>query len=260
LARLPLWLELAGRRVLVVGGGRVGTRRALMFAEAGAEVRVVGLAFSRELEEAARRGRVELVELDASREEALRPYIEWADIVVAATSEPRVNEAVWRLARGARKWVNDATDAARTEIVVPYRAVFLGGALEVAVTTQGRSGVVARHALERIKSCLEGDTVLEKLYEAMWRVKPVLKALLPDGRARFPIYFRAEEAVLEAIEGGGDPLRAAARAVAEALREHGVEVSEEEVYRMMLEAREPIRALSEQAGGGRLGHGAAGRG
>ena len=243
--RIPLWLEMGNRRVLVVGGGRVGTRRARMFREAGAQVRVVGLGFSEELWEAAAGDPgLELIQLDASDPEALVPHVEWADIVVIATNEPRVNDAVWRLARERRRWVNDATDAARTEIVVPYRASFLGGALEVAVTTQGRSGVVARHALERIRGCLEGDEVLEKLYEAMWRVKPVLKALVPDGRQRFPVYFEAERRVLEAIREGGDPLRAAAEAVAEAVEGiTGRRVGVEEVLAMMLEVREPIVAL-----------------
>ena len=243
MARLPLWVEVSGRRVLVVGAGRVGTRRALMFAEAGAAVRVAGLEFSPELVDAAERGLLETVRLDASREEDLLPHVEWADIVVIATSVPAVNDAVWRVARRLRRWVNDATDASRTEIVVPYRASFLGGALEVAVTTQGRSGVVARHAMERIKACLEADRELEALYEAMWRVKPVLKSIISDGRARFPVYFRVEEAVLDAIRKGGDPVRAAAAALAEAARENGVDISEEEAYRLLMEAREPVKPL-----------------
>ena len=245
MARIPLWLEMSGRRVLVVGGGRVGTRRALMFREAGALVRVVGLRVSRELEERARSDPgLETIVLNASDENAIMPHVEWADIVVVATPSREANETVWRLARRLRRWVNDATDASRTEIVVPYRASFLGGALEVAVTTQGRSGVVARHALEKIKNCIEGDVELEKLYDAMWRVKPVLKALIPDGRLRFPVYFEAEEAVLKAIRSGGDHLRAAAEAVAAAVeRITGRRVGVEEVLRLMMSAEKPVEPL-----------------
>ncbi len=223
-----------------------------MFREAGALVRVVGLSFNEELEERARRDPgLELVELDAGSEEALRPHVEWADIVVVATPSREANEAAWRLARRLRRWVNDATDASRTEIVVPYRAELLDGALEVAVTTQGKSGVVARHALERIKECLEGDEELRLLYDAMWRVKPVLKALVPDGRLRFPVYFEAEEAVLRAIRSGGDHLRAAAEAVAAAVeRITGRRVTVDEVLRLMLSAEKPVEPLRVQGDGG----------
>ena len=39
----PLLLDLTGRRVLVVGAGAVGARRAVALADAGARVEVVAL-------------------------------------------------------------------------------------------------------------------------------------------------------------------------------------------------------------------------
>ena len=42
----PLFIDLKGKKVLVVGGGKVGTRRALYMLKAGAEVIVI----SKELE------------------------------------------------------------------------------------------------------------------------------------------------------------------------------------------------------------------
>ncbi len=250
MARLPLWVEMSGRRVLVVGGGRVGTRRALMFRGAGAEVTVVGLGFSGELVERARGDPgLRLVEMDARDEARLEELVKWADIVVVATPSSEVNDLAWRLARRHRRWVNDATDASRTEIVVPYRLSLLGGALEVAVTTEGRSGVVARHAKDKIRRCLEGDRELETLYEAMWRIKPVLKALIPDGRRRFPVYFEAEKRVLEAIASGGgveEALHAAARTVAEAVeRETGRKLGVDEVLEMMKRVEKPVEPLRE---------------
>ena len=248
MTRVPLWVEMSGRRVLVVGGGRVGARRALFFRSAGALVRVASLEFVEELLEASKRDPgVELVRLDASRLEQLRPLVEWSDLVVIATSDPRVNEMVWRLARELRRWVNDATDASRTEIVVPYRASLLGGGVEVAVTSEGRSGVAARHVLERIKECVDGDEKLRVLYEVMWRVKPVLKALVEDGRRRFPVYFRVEEAVLPHAERGDldAALEAAARVIAaETGRSPG------EVAEMLRSVREPVKPLTGGAGAG----------
>ncbi len=59
--RVPLFIEFSGRNVLVVGGGGVGTRRAIKFLLAGANVRVLSLEFSSELLRYAEQGKVVLI-------------------------------------------------------------------------------------------------------------------------------------------------------------------------------------------------------
>ncbi len=194
--RIPLWLEMSNRRVLVVGGGNVGTRRALMFRRAGAEVRVVAKWFSDKLAEAAKKDNgIRLIEADASNEEELEPHVEWADIVVIATDNEEVNNLVWRLAEKHRRWVNDATNAERTQVVVPYMGEAYNGGLKVAVTSEGRTGVAARNALQRILKCLERDEELRLLYDVMARLKPVLKKHVPIAKQRIPLYYEVEDLV-----------------------------------------------------------------
>ncbi len=194
--RIPLWLEMSNRRVLVVGGGNVGTRRALMFRRAGAEVRVVAKWFSDKLAEAAKKDNgIRLIEADAGNEEELEPHVEWADIVVIATDNEGVNNLVWRLAEKHRRLVNDATNAERTQVVVPYMGEAYNGGLKVAVTSEGRTGVAARNALQRILKCLERDEELRLLYDVMARLKPVLKKHVPIAKQRIPLYYEVEDLV-----------------------------------------------------------------
>jgi len=47
--RIPLWVEASRLRVVIFGGGSVGTRRARLFASAGAKVRVVAKEVSPEI-------------------------------------------------------------------------------------------------------------------------------------------------------------------------------------------------------------------
>jgi len=216
---------MEGRRVLVVGGGNVGTRRALKFLEAGAHVRVLSLYFSDILrEEASRNPRLELVEGDASREDVVREHVSWADIVVIATDNPEVNRIVWSVAKSMRKWVNDATNAERTEVVVPYEGEVFDG-LRFAVTSEGRSGVAARWARDRIKQCLEKDVELKTLFEAMSHAKQFLKKVIPDAKKRFPIYFEIEKDPLfrEAVRRGdvGKAKKRAEEIILEKARELG---------------------------------------
>ncbi len=202
--RIPLWIEASALDVLVVGGGRVGTRRALRFLEAGARVTVLSIEFSRELlEEAERNPRLRLVKGDA-RSVDLGSLLEGKHIVVIAVPDEETVRLVWSEAKKRGVLVNDATDASRTEVVVPYEAVLFNGGLRVAVTSEGRSGVTARHALEKIKRCLEGDRELETMLEALWWAKRYMKSVIPDGRARFPVYFEIERdpAFIEAVKRG----------------------------------------------------------
>ena len=225
MARLPLWVEVSGRHVLVVGGGNVGTRRALWFLEAGAEVVVAALEFSGKLREAASRsgGRLRLVKLDAKAEpQRLRELVEWADIVVIATDNAEVNELVWRLARELRRWVNDATNASRTELVVPYTAKVYGGGLSIAVTSEGLTGVAARHARDYIVECLESNEKLRVLFQVMAAAKKTLKELEPNPKKRLPVYFALEEELTrqpDLLSQNQLPkaLEAAARVIAEKL-------------------------------------------
>ncbi len=238
--RIPLWLEMSSRRVLVVGGGNVGTRRALMFRGAGAEVRVVAKWFSNKLVEAAKKDNgIKLIEADAGNEEELEPHVEWADIVVIATDNEEVNNLVWRLAEKHRRWVNDATNAERTQVVVPYMGEVYNGGLKVAVTSEGRTGVAARNALQKILECLERDEELRLLYDVMARLKPVLKRHVAVAKQRVPIYYEVEELVKPLIEKR-KPLRKiledVASYLAKRLGEIGVRAEKEQLLQELLGA------------------------
>ncbi|MEN9711026.1 MAG: hypothetical protein RL441_1018, partial [Actinomycetota bacterium] len=98
----PLHLELSGRRVLVVGGGAVATRRVVDLVEAGADVFVVAPQVS----EAIRALPVEV---------AIRQYqssdIDGVWLVHAATDVAAINEQVAADAQSSRIWCVRADDA-----------------------------------------------------------------------------------------------------------------------------------------------------
>ncbi len=189
--RIPLWVEASALRVVVFGGGRVGTRRALRFHEAGARVTVVSMEFSNELLEAARKSdRLRLIKGDV-RSLDLDEVLRGAQIAVIAVPDEEARRLIWEAAKRNNVLVNDATNASVTEVVVPYEAVVNG--LRVAVTSEGRSGVTARHALRKIVELLEKDVELKTMLEALWWAKRYMKRVIPDGRLRFPIYFEIEK-------------------------------------------------------------------
>jgi len=122
----PLSLRLAGRRVLVVGGGAVALRRVAGLREAGAEVVVVAPQLTPALADLAARGQI------TARQRDYQPGdLDRAWLVLACTDRPEVNEAVAADAERQGLWCARADDAAASAAWVP--AVGRAGGVTVAV-------------------------------------------------------------------------------------------------------------------------------
>ncbi len=188
--RVPLFIEFDGRNVLVIGGGAVGTRRAVKFLLAGANVRVLSLEFNNELTHYVERGKLELIRNDANDLDILRRNIEWADLVVIATNDPMINRKVREVARELRKLFNDATNAEETEVVVPFEGEING--IRIAITTEGLSGVIARRTLDKVMNFLREDEELMNMARVWYAVKSKLKEAVSDVRTRLNLYMELD--------------------------------------------------------------------
>lgn len=101
-----LGLRLGGRRVLVVGGGRVAQRRVPALLDAGADVVLVSPEVTATLEGLADRGRITW-----HRRAYRRGDCRGAWLVQAVTDDAKVNGDVVAEADGARIWSVRADDA-----------------------------------------------------------------------------------------------------------------------------------------------------
>ena len=153
----PVFLAVAGRRCLVVGGGAVALRRVEGLIAAGARVRVVA---PRVLERVR-----ELAEVTVEQRPYRRGEVAGHWLVVAATDDPAVNQAVSADADAAGVWVNRVDDAAAGSFTVPAGA--RRGPGTVAVTTGGRSPALATWLRRRVEDELgpEHLTLLELVSE-----------------------------------------------------------------------------------------------
>jgi uroporphyrin-III C-methyltransferase/precorrin-2 dehydrogenase/sirohydrochlorin ferrochelatase len=101
-----LGLQLSGRRVLVVGGGRVAQRRVPTLLAAGAEVVLVAPEATAALEDLAARGRITWERRPYEAEDVADAWL-----VQACTDDGKVNAAVAAAAEAARIWCVRADDA-----------------------------------------------------------------------------------------------------------------------------------------------------
>ncbi len=187
---MPLYIDVSGKTVVVFGGGSVGGRRARMFSEAGARVVVAAEWFSREVEDLASKGAVELVKLKLPDDLGkARELIDRAWLVVVALGDKEAARVVAEEALKRGKLVNNAIEANLGDVVVPFRAVVWSD-LHIAVTSLGLTGIGARTALEEAVRFLESRKDLRNLYESLKLVKKTLKSKIPDVRVRIDLYFK----------------------------------------------------------------------
>jgi len=137
----PVFMDLEGRRCVVVGGGEVANRKARKLLQARADVVVISPKIKPELESVA-------------MEVLRRPYevgdLEGAYLAFAATDSREANAMVAREANARSIPVNVADQPSEGSFAVP--SVLRRGRMQVAVSTGGASPALARS----IRGELEG--------------------------------------------------------------------------------------------------------
>ncbi len=87
---IPIMLNVRGRKVLVVGGGRIGTRKAMSIYKAGAELTCISIDFSKEL--LSHHEEVTLVHKEIEDKDLTGWFL-----VIAATSNTEVNSRIYEV-------------------------------------------------------------------------------------------------------------------------------------------------------------------
>src|SRR3954447_13111259 len=126
--RYPLFLDLRGRRAVVVGGGVVGSRRARGLLDAGAIVVVVDPQPSADLP----------TDADVVRRPFAVDDVADASLVLACPGDASVNAAVADAAAAHGVWCVRSDDADASAAWVPARAEV--GGVQVAVSASGDPG------------------------------------------------------------------------------------------------------------------------
>ena len=140
----PVFLNLQGKRCLVVGGGEIAGRKVQGLLEAGAVVVVVSPTLTPSLRTLAEQGVIQY---------AARPFkdddVVGCALVIGATNHAAVNDAVCKAARRRDIWVNIVDVPAACDFIAP--AIVRRGALQIAISTGGNSPTLAK----RIRAQLE---------------------------------------------------------------------------------------------------------
>lgn len=140
----PIFVNIGGKKCLVVGGGEVALRKVQALLEHDANVEVVSPVLCPELSRMAREGTIQALERDYKPED-----LQDALIAIAATDDAKANESVAAEARRRGILVNVVDDPQHSDFIAP--SYFRRGDVTIAVSTSGRSPALAR----KIRSELE---------------------------------------------------------------------------------------------------------
>ncbi len=173
----PVFFDLKGQPVLVVGGGDVAVRKVSLLERSGAVITLVAPQVAAELRERAAAGT-----LTVAIREFVPSDLDGARLVIVATSRRAINRWIAKLSDARRIPVNVVDDREASRFIVP--AIVDRDPILVAVSTGGASPVLARRLRERLESWLPkrlGDF-------ALWLRglrKTSLERLDPRERRRF---------------------------------------------------------------------------
>lgn len=171
----PIFARLEGRLVVVVGGGAVAARKVAAVRESGGVVTLVAPQVMGDLRALVERGDIRWIEgpFDVS-------HLEGAWLVIAATSDVRVNRRVADAAHSIRVWANVVDDAELSAFHVP--AVVDRSPILVAISSGGEAPMLSRLLREQLEALLEPH--LGALARLVGGLRQRIRAVLPDPVAR----------------------------------------------------------------------------
>jgi len=202
--KYPILLLLEGRPCVVVGGGRVATRKVESLLVAGARVRVISPELHPDLRALRDAARLEHVARTFASGD-----LEGSFLVIAATDDTLVNEQVWREAEERGLLINTVDDPPRCNFYVP--AVVRRGALTLAVSTDGKSCSLAAKLRRELEELFGPE--YEPLVDLLGELRQRMKARVGDPGERKRLAQLLIEADLGAVIADEGEVAARSRAI-----------------------------------------------
>jgi uroporphyrin-III C-methyltransferase / precorrin-2 dehydrogenase / sirohydrochlorin ferrochelatase len=187
MARLPVFLALAGRRAVIAGGSAAAAWKAELVAAAGARVDVYAAEISEEMREVAadgEAGAIRLVRRDWSAAD-----LAGAAIAIGAVDDDAAAKAFCDAARAAGVPVNVIDRPAFCDFT--FGAIVNRSPLVIGISTDGAAPVFAQAIRAKLEGLLPVGFSEWARAAARWRAAVKVRGLTPAGRRKFWQLFAA---------------------------------------------------------------------
>jgi precorrin-2 dehydrogenase/sirohydrochlorin ferrochelatase len=172
----PVFLDLRGRKCIVVGGGRVAERKINSLLEAGAEITVISPRLTGGLRVKARKGLIKHLKRRYSKGDLLGAFL-----AISATGSRKDNVQVRAEADNLNIPVNIVDNPSLCSFIVS--SVVVRGPLVIAISTSGVSPALSRSIRKELEKTFGANfaVYLEKLKAVR---EGVFRKNLPPGKRR----------------------------------------------------------------------------
>jgi precorrin-2 dehydrogenase/sirohydrochlorin ferrochelatase len=190
----PIYLDIKGKKCVVIGGGQVAERKCISLQKYGVKVTLVAPAVTEKIRELGENGSIDITigRYDPS-------LLDGAVLVVGATDDTDVNRAIYETASAKNIPVNIVDNPELCTFIVP--SVVERGDLCIAVSTGGKSPAVARE----IRKKLDKDFGAEwgEYLDIMGRARQSVLSLVDGQKNRKEIFNRLAESRIRILLAEG---------------------------------------------------------
>jgi len=144
----PMFLDLTGKNVVIVGGGKTAVKRARTVLQFTRNVTVIADHVVPEMTELSRTGRITLHQRLVKRSD-----IQEAFLVLTATSDERLNDDIYRLCKDEGIYVNIQNDREKSDFQFP--GIYIKNDVVVGVSASGLDSEEARTVSQAVQTALE---------------------------------------------------------------------------------------------------------
>ena len=145
----PMFIDLSDKKIVVVGGGNIATRRIRTLLQFTRNITAIAPKSTMELQELGKTGYVNLITRPVKRSD-----FDMAYMVIAATNDRKLNDEIHRICRQEGVYVNVASDREQCDFYFP--GIYMEEGLVVGITASGLDHKKARRIRAEIQNALEG--------------------------------------------------------------------------------------------------------
>ncbi|VFP82237.1 siroheme synthase CysG [Candidatus Erwinia haradaeae] len=161
---LPLFANLKNKPVLVVGGGRVATRKIELLNRAGAHIQIVAQELCEELIAIHKKNKCEWISTTYQSQQLKRVFL-----VIAATNNSKLNQRIYKDASSRYLLVNTVDEPQHCSCIFP--AIIDRSPIIIGISSSGTAPVLARLLREKIEALLPAHLGLMAKIAGEWRDK-----------------------------------------------------------------------------------------
>ena len=146
----PMFVDLSDKKIVVVGGGNIATRRIKTLLQFTRNITAVAPKTTMELHELGKAGFVNLINRPVKRSDFTMAFM-----VIAATNDWKLNDEIYRVCKEEGIYVNVAYDKSKCDFYFP--GIYMQDEVVVGITASGLNHKKARKVRVAIQEAMEAS-------------------------------------------------------------------------------------------------------